>query len=46
MWKLPSTWVARITKDARFTREIKCRIVMTKAAFNEKNLFTSKMDLN
>jgi hypothetical protein len=36
-----------ITNDARCTREIKSRIVMEKAAFNkEKNLFTSRLDLN
>jgi hypothetical protein len=36
-----------ITNGARCTREIKSRIVMAKAAFNEKkNLFTSKLDLN
>jgi hypothetical protein len=36
-----------ITRDARCTREIKSRIAMAKAAFNQrKNLFTSKLDLN
>jgi hypothetical protein len=36
-----------ITNDARCTREIKSRIAMAKAAFNnKKNLFTSKLDLN
>jgi hypothetical protein len=25
---------------------VKCRIVMAKAAFNDKNLFITKMDLN
>jgi hypothetical protein len=35
-----------ITNDARCTREIKARIAMAKAAFNKKNLFTSKLDLN
>jgi predicted HD phosphohydrolase len=36
-----------ITKDARCTREIKCRITMTKAAFKkEKALFTSKLGLS
>jgi hypothetical protein len=37
-----------ITYGARFTREIKSRIAMAKAAFNnkKKNLFTSKLDLN
>jgi hypothetical protein len=35
-----------ITNDARCTREIKSGIVMTKAAFNKKTLFTSKLDLN
>jgi hypothetical protein len=35
-----------ITNDARFTREIKSRISMEKAAFNKKKaLFTSKLDL-
>jgi hypothetical protein len=36
-----------ITNAARYTREIKSRIVMAKAAFNKKKtLFTSKLDLN
>jgi hypothetical protein len=36
-----------ITIDVRYTREIKSRIAMAKAAFNKKkNLFTSKLDLN
>jgi hypothetical protein len=35
-----------ITNDARCTREIKSRIAMTKAAFNKKIPFTSKLDLN
>jgi hypothetical protein len=35
-----------ITNDARCTCEIKSRTVMTKAAFNKKILFTSKLDLN
>jgi hypothetical protein len=36
-----------IINDARWTREIKSRIAMAKAAFNKKkNLFTSKLDLN
>jgi hypothetical protein len=36
-----------ITNDATCTREIKSRIAMAKAAFNnKKNLFTSKLDLN
>jgi hypothetical protein len=35
-----------ITNNARCTREIKSRIAMTKAAFNNKKiLFTSKLDL-
>jgi hypothetical protein len=34
-----------ITNDARSTREIKARIAITKAAFNKKTLFTSKLDL-
>ena len=35
------------TNDARYTREIKFRIAMAKAAFNKKkNLFTSTADLN
>jgi hypothetical protein len=34
-----------ITNDARFTREIKCRIVMAKSSFNEKILFTSTVNL-
>jgi len=35
-----------ITQVARCTREIKSRIVTAKAAFNKKNLFTSKPLLN
>jgi hypothetical protein len=35
-----------ITNDASCTREIKSRIAMAKAAFNNKTLFTSKLDLN
>jgi hypothetical protein len=35
-----------ITNDARFTREIKSRISIAKAAFNKNNdLFPSKLDL-
>jgi hypothetical protein len=35
-----------ITNDARYTREIKARIAMAKAAFNKKkHLFTCKLDL-
>ena len=32
--------------DGRCTSEIKSRISMAKAAYNKKNLFTSKLDLN
>ena len=36
-----------LTNDGRFTREIKSRIAMAKAAFSKKKtLFTSKLDLN
>jgi hypothetical protein len=36
-----------IRSDARCTRAIKSRILMTKAAFNRmKNLFATKLDLN
>ena len=35
-----------VTNDARCTRKNKCRIAITKAAFNRKNLFISKLDLN
>ena len=35
-----------LTNYGRCTREIKSRIVMAKAAFNKKTLFTSKLDLN
>lgn len=35
-----------ITDDARGTGEIKHRIITAKAAFNKKNLFTSKMDID
>jgi hypothetical protein len=36
-----------ITKDTRYTREIKFRIAIAKAAFSrKKTLFISKLDLN
>ena len=36
-----------LTNDGRYTREIKSRIAMAKAAFSKKKtLFTSKLDLN
>ena len=36
-----------LTKDGRYTCEIKSRIVMVKAAFNKKKkLFTSTLDIN
>ena len=35
-----------LTNDGRCMCEIKSRIAMTKAAFNKKTLFTSKLDLN
>jgi hypothetical protein len=36
-----------ITNDARYTREIKSRVAIAKATFNEnKNLFSSKLDLD
>jgi len=35
-----------ITHNARCTRKVKSRTGMAKAAFNKKNLFTSKLDLN
>jgi hypothetical protein len=36
-----------ITNVAKFTLEIKCRMVMAKAAFNnKKSLFTTKLKLN
>ena len=36
-----------VTNDESWTREIKSRITMTKADFNNnKALFTSKLDLN
>jgi hypothetical protein len=47
-----STGIALISlnldaNDARYTREIKSRIAMAKAAFSKKkNLFTSKLELN
>jgi hypothetical protein len=39
MWKLPSTWIVWITKGARLAPEIKCRIVMAKAAFKRQESF-------
>jgi hypothetical protein len=35
-----------ITNNARCTREIKARIIMAKAAFSTKKIFTKKFDLN
>jgi len=35
-----------ITDDARGTGKIKHRIITAKAAFNKKNLFTRKMDID
>jgi hypothetical protein len=36
-----------VTNDARYTREIKCRIAMAKAPCNSKKIvFTGKLDLN
>ena len=35
-----------LTDDGTCTCEIKSRIAMAKAAFNKKNLFTNKLDLN
>jgi len=35
-----------ITNEARVTCETQSRIVMAKAAFNKKALFTSKLDFN
>jgi hypothetical protein len=35
-----------LTNDGRCTCEIKSRTAMTKAAFNKKTLFNSKLDLN
>jgi hypothetical protein len=40
------SYLGRVINDARCTREIKSRIAMAKAAFNKKNLFTSKQYLN
>jgi hypothetical protein len=37
---------SRVTNDAKCTREIKSRISMAKAAFNRKNPFICKLDLN
>ena len=34
-----------LTNDGRYMCEIKSRIAMAKAAFNKKNLFTSKLDI-
>jgi hypothetical protein len=35
-----------ITNDARYTRGTKTKIFLTNAAFQRKNIFTSKHDLN
>jgi hypothetical protein len=46
MWNLLNIWVSILTNDGRCTCEIKCRIVMAKAAFNKKRaLFTRTLDL-
>jgi hypothetical protein len=37
---------SEITGNARCTRGIKFRIARTKAAFNKKDFFTSKLELN
>ena len=40
-------FVSMVTNDTRFTREIKSRIAIAKAALNKKNSpFTVKLDLN
>jgi hypothetical protein len=40
-------YCGNITVYVRYTREIKPRIAMTKAAFNKKRtIFTSKLDIN
>ena len=58
MWNISTVWqleneeyfnclYSMITNDARCTREIRRRTVMTKEAFNKKKaLFSSKLDLN
>jgi hypothetical protein len=35
-----------ITNDAKCTREIKYRIVITKSAFKKKNVLISKLEIN
>ena len=46
MWNISTVKGSMMTNDARRTPEIKCRIVMAKAAFNkEKTLYISKLDL-
>jgi hypothetical protein len=35
-----------LTNYAKCTREIKCRVSMTKVAFNRKALLASKLDLH
>ena len=35
-----------MANNAKYTREIKSRIAMVKAAFNKEALFTSKLDCN
>ena len=46
MWNLFKYLGNILTNDGRCTREIKCRIVIAKAAFNKKRaLFTSSLDL-
>ena len=52
-WQIKTTenveylnYFGSMINDVRCTREMKCNIAMTKAAFNKKALFTSKLDVN
>ena len=48
MWNILSTYLdSMIINNARYTREMECRISMVKAAFNrKKTLFSSKLNFN
>ena len=46
MWKYFKFLGSVITNDLRCACKIQSRIVMEKAAFNKKALFTGKLDLN
>jgi hypothetical protein len=40
------SYLGSMINNARWTRDIKSKIAMAKAAFNRKHIFISKLDLN